>query len=39
MAKERNVACIFYEAETHCRKNREGTFLSLLSKMQSLQSN
>lgn len=26
MAKERNVACIFYKAETHCRKNREGTF-------------
>ena len=26
MAKERNIACIHYQAEHHCSKNREGTF-------------
>lgn len=26
MAKDRNIACIYYEAEGCCKKNREGTF-------------
>jgi hypothetical protein len=26
MAKDREISCIYYEAERHCRLGKEGTF-------------